>query len=253
MALTVGETAKLARVSVRTLHHYDALGLLAPSSRSDAGYRLYDASDLERLQQVLFFRELGFALPDIQRIMTDPGFDRAAALIAQRTLLAEKARRTKAMLTAIDAALAALEKGIEMDKEEMFEVFGDFDPAEYEEEVRERWGDTDAYAESKRRYATYSKDDLKAIKAEQDAVIVGLGERMAAGDDPDSPEVQELVERHRLVIDRNFYACPPAMHARLGDMYVADPRFTAVYDKVHPGLAIFLRDAMRIHADRAAG
>src|SRR3974390_712413 len=110
----IGEVAKLAKVSVRTLHHYDAVGLLSPSGRTEAGYRLYTAPALERLQQVLFFRELGFPLAEIRRIMLDPGFDRRRALAAQRSLLTDKARRTQAMLTAIDEALDALEKGTQM-------------------------------------------------------------------------------------------------------------------------------------------
>jgi DNA-binding transcriptional MerR regulator len=252
MALTVGETAKLARVSVRTLHHYDAVGLLTPSRRTDAGYRLYGDTDLERLQQIMLFRELGFALPDIRRIMTDPGFDRRTALVAQRKLLAEKATRTEAMLDAIDTAIGAMEEGTEMDKEQMFEVFGDFDPAGYEQEVRERWGETGAYRESARRTAGYTKADWLRVKAEQEAITAGMAERMDAGDAPDSPEVQALVERHRLSIDRSFYPCSLGMHAGLGEMYVADPRFAAVYERIRPGMAVFMRDAMRIHAEGAA-
>jgi DNA-binding transcriptional MerR regulator len=111
---TVGEVARLARVSVHTLHHYDAVGLLPPSGRSEAGYRLYTAPDLERLQQILLFRELGFALAEIRRIMLDPGFDRRRALSAQRALLADRARRLDAMRAAIDDALDALQKGIRL-------------------------------------------------------------------------------------------------------------------------------------------
>jgi len=135
MAWTVGEAAQLAKVSVRTLHHYDEVGLLSPSARSDAGYRLYDGDDLAQLHQVLLFRELGFSLPEIRQIILDPTFDRAEALRAQRTLLAEKARRTEAMLSAIDAALAATEKGAIMTDQERADMFGElfdgFNPDDY--------------------------------------------------------------------------------------------------------------------------
>jgi DNA-binding transcriptional MerR regulator len=250
MAWTIGDVARTARVSVRTLHHYDALGLLEPSDRSEAGYRLYTMPDLEKLQQILFFKELGFCLEDIGRIMRDPSFDRCAALLEQRRLLAEKARRTDTMLASIDGALDTMKKGTHMDKEEMFEVFGDFDPADYQQKAEEHWGDTEAYQESARRYAKMTKDDLKAMKAETDQLEAALATAMAEGRSLEDAAVQELVERHRLGIE-NWYPCSPEMHANLGEMYVADARFTKHYDDVRPGLAIFLRDAIRVAADGA--
>jgi MerR family transcriptional regulator, thiopeptide resistance regulator len=245
---TVGELAGLAHVSVRTLHHYDAIGLLQPSDRTASGYRLYRHDDLEQLQQILLYRELDFPLDAIGRLMLDPGFDRHAALVAQRERLAGRARRMEALVAAIDTALDALAKGTTMSDQDMFEVFGDFDPSAYEAEVKERWGDTDAYAESARRTAGYTKDDWKAIKAESEAIGSGLGAALAGGAQPGDAEVQALVERHRLQIDQRFYPCSKEMHATLGDMYVADPRFAATYEKIQPGLARFVRDAIRINA-----
>ncbi len=242
MAWTVGEVARLAKVSVRTLHHYDAVGLLGPSGRSDAGYRLYEMTDLERLQQVLFFRELGFSLDEIRAVMADSAFDRGDALRAQRALLAEKARRTGAMLTKIDEALAAMEGGTTMDENDMFEVFGDFDPKQYEDEVKQRWGDTEAYRESARRTKAFTKDDWKRVKAEQEAVMDAFAEAFRAGLAPDDPKVQEVVERHRLSIER-FYTCSKEMHANLGRMYVEDPRFAKNYEDRAEGLARFVCDA----------
>jgi DNA-binding transcriptional MerR regulator len=247
-AYTVGELADLARVSIRTLHHYDAIGLLAPSGRTGSGYRLYGHEELEQLQQILLYRELDFSLDAIARIMLDPTFDRRAALVAQREQLAARARRMQAILTAIDAALDALAKGEPMDETAMFEVFGDFDPRHYEAEVKERWGETDAYKESARRTARYTREDWKQIKAEGDAVTRELADRLGAGAPPNDADVQALVERHRLQIDRWFYPCSVEMQVTLGDMYVADPRFSATYDKYRPGLARFLRDAIRVRA-----
>ena len=251
-ALTVGEVARVARVSVRALHHYDELGLLNPSSRSEAGYRLYTTADLERLQQILFFRELGFALDDIGRIMSDADFDRRHALLAQRSLLAEKSRRVISMLSAVDAALAALEEGTHVDKEEMFEAFGDFDPSEYEDEVRERWGETDAYKESARRTSGYTKADWERFKAESEEISSSIAALMDEGVAPDDTRAMDAVDRARLQIDAWFYPCSHAMHVGLAEMYVADPRFTATYEKIRPGMAQYVHNAVLANAARAA-
>ncbi len=245
---TIGELADLARISVRTLHHYDAIGLLSPSERTASGYRLYRHDDLEQLQHILLYRELDFPLDAIGRLTLDPSFDRRAALVVQREQLAGRARRLEAILAAIDRALDALAEGTTMDDADMFEVFGDFDPMAYEIEVKERWGDTDGYAESARRTARYTKDDWKAIKVESEAIGNGLGAALASGAAPGDPEVLALVERHRLQIDQRFYPCSKEMHASLGDMYVADRRFEATYERIQPGLARFVRDAIRINA-----
>jgi MerR family transcriptional regulator, thiopeptide resistance regulator len=135
-----------------------------------------------------------------------------------------------------------------MDDAEMFEVFGDFDPKQYDAEVKERWGDTDAYKKSYKRTARYTKDDWRQIKAEGDEVTRGLADRLVAGASPSDPEVQALVDRHREQIDRWFYPCSIEMQVNLGDMYAADPRFSATYERYAPGLATFLRDAIRIRA-----
>ena len=191
MAWTIGETARLAKVSVRTLHHYDQLGILTPSARSDAGYRLYGPEDLERLHRVMVFRELGFSLPEIGHIVTDPDFDHTEALRAQRALLAEKARRTSEQLAAIDAALAATEGGTQMSDEERKEMFGElfdgFDPAEYEDEVQERWGESDAYKQSAARAKRYTKADWAQMKAEGDANTEEFIRLMDASIAADSP------------------------------------------------------------------
>jgi DNA-binding transcriptional MerR regulator len=252
MGHTVGELAKIAHVSVRTLHHYDEIGLLTPSGRSDAGYRLYTDSDLERLQEVLFFRELGFALDAIGRILRDPEHDRRKALVAQRALLVETGRRLEAMVALVDRTLDAIAKGTTMTNEEMFEVFGDFNPKDYEEEARQRWGNTDAYAESARRTKGYTKDDWKRMRAEADAIGASLAEALRSGAAPGDPHVLDLVEQARLHIDRWFYPCSRAMHVSLGEMYVSDTRFAANYEKLAPGLAQFVCDAIRANAARDA-
>lgn len=250
MGLTVSQVSKLSGVSVRTLHHYDEIGLLRPSGRTGAGYRLYGDRELQRLQQVLFFRELGFPLDEIARIMRDPDFDLQSALLMQRQLLEEKATRTKALIAAVDAALQSIERGTTMTREEMFEVFGDFDPSKYEEEAKQRWGESNAYKESARRTARYGKKEWQQIKAEGEALNQDLARAMAAGIKPADRQAMDLAERHRQYISRWFYDCGYQIHRGLGDMYVADERFTQTYDRVSPGLAAYLRQAIHANADR---
>jgi DNA-binding transcriptional MerR regulator len=247
---TVGEVAKIAHVSVRTLHHYDEIGLLEPSGRSDAGYRLYADEDLERLQQVLFYRELGFGLGDVRDIMRDPSVDRRGTLLAQRERIAARAARLKAMLDLIDKTLTSLEGGIPMNGEEMFGVFGDFDPGEHEEEVRERWGDTDAYAESARRTSGYTRQDWERVKRESEEANLAIARLMDEGVPPDDARAMDAVESARLLIDTWFYPCSREMHAELGRMYVADPRFTATYEKIRPGMARYVCGAAAANLER---
>jgi DNA-binding transcriptional MerR regulator len=245
-----GEVAGLAGVSIRTLHHYDEIGLLVPQGRSEAGYRLYSASDLERLQHILLYRVLGFRLDDIRALMDDPSFDRQAALRSQRELVKGRLARLGAVLNLIDKTLASMEGGIPMAKEEMFEVFGDFDPGKYEEESRERWGDTEAYMEASGRTARYSKEDWRRFKEENEKVTSDVAALIDQGIPATDRAALEAVERHRLLIDRWFYPCPREMHAELGRMYVADPRFTATYESVRPGMAEYLCEAMAANAAR---
>jgi DNA-binding transcriptional MerR regulator len=240
--LKVGQLAALTGVSVRTLHHYDEIDLVKPSARSDAGYRLYTDRDLERLQQVLFYRALGFALEHVARIVSDPKFDRTKALHEHRARLVEDAKKTKAMLDLVDKTLASIEKGQTMEPKDMFTGF--------EEEAKARWGKTDAYAESARRTKTYGKDDWARISKDAEEISRALAEVMRAGIAPSDARAMDLAERHREHIDRWFYACTSEIHVGLGEMYVADERFAANYEKIEKGLAAFFRDAIAANASR---
>ena len=251
MTYTVSDVAGATGITVRTLHHYDEIGVLRPSERSPSGYRIYDEADLERLQEVLFFRELGFGLGEIRTSLADPGLDRRQVLLRQRSLMADQVKRFRQMVKAIDRALDAIDEGVVMDKEEMFEIFGDFDPTEYEDEARERWGDTDMYEESQRRTGSYSKDEWMKLGAEGRAIGEGLAVLMAAGVEATSESAMDFAEQHRQHVSRWFYQCSYEIHMGLGEMYVADPRFTKYWDAFHPGLAPYTRDAFVANASRA--
>jgi len=244
--------ARLAGVSVRTLHHYDEIGLLTPSDRSDAGYRRYAEEDLERLQRILFYRELGFGLDDIRMVMTDGRADASVHLRRQHALLLERIERLKRMATAVEKAMEARTMGIPLTPEERFEVFGDFDPDEHGAEVEERWGDTDAYRESQRRVARYTKADWERIKADGQAAVDAMFAAMRAGLPADGQEAMGGAEAHRRQIDEWFYPCSHEMHVGLAEMYLADPRFTATYEKIAPGLARYVHDAIVANARRHA-
>ena len=246
MAFTVGELSRLTGVTVRTLHHYDEIGLVRPSRRTAAGYRLYDADDALRLQQVLVLRELGVPLGEITAALAATS-DRAQLLREHRGQLAQKRARIDAMLAAVDAALEVLEKGKDemMRPEDVKAMFDGFDPSAYDEEVRARWGATDAYKESARRTRQYGKPEWEAIRSESEAIYARLAQLRLQGAAVADPAVQAAVEDHRLHIERWFYPCSREMHRGLGEMYVADPRFTASLDKTGgAGFAQFFRDAI---------
>ncbi len=249
MAYTVGEVARLAGITKRTLHHYDGIGLLRPSGRSAAGYRLYDHRDLERLQEVLFFRELGFSLDEIEEALTDPGDDRGEALRRQRGLLMRRIEHLQLMIAAIDKALKADKEGTTMADNDMFEVFGDFDPKRYESEVEARWSGP-ALDESKRRTSRYKKDEWRRAIAEMDDLSKAFAQLKLRGVPADSDEAMEAAERHRLHIDTWFYPCSREMHAGLGEMYVQDERFTAYWNGFAEDLAPYVRDAIVANAQR---
>src|SRR5262245_26710606 len=243
MAFTVGELARLTGITVRALHHYDEIGLVVPSQRTPAGYRLYDDADVIRLQQVLLFRELGLPLDEIAFAIEQAG-TREQLLRQHREVLVTKRARIDAMLSALDSALGTLEKGQAMQPDDVKELFGGFDPSQYEEEVKERWGDTDAYKESMRRTKRYGKAEWAQIQADWGKIYGDMAALMKAGTPVSDAAVQTLVEAHRAHIDRWFYPCSKEMHKGLGAMYVADARFAANLDKVAPGFAQYLSDAI---------
>ncbi|GAB2890644.1 MerR family transcriptional regulator [Streptomyces deserti] len=250
MSYSVGQVADFAGVTVRTLHHYDAIGLLVPSERSHAGHRRYSDADLDRLQQILFYRELGFPLDEVAALLDDPDADPRAHLRRQHELLTARIEKLQKMAEAVEHAMEARKMGINLTPEEKFEVFGDFDPDQYEDEVRERWGDTDAYRQSRQRATSYTKEDWLRIQREADEITRRFVALMEAGEPADSEAAMKAAEEHRQWISRSHYDCGYDMHTGLGEMYVADERFTRTIDKAKPGLAAYQREAILANAAR---
>ncbi len=238
--LQVQEVAALTGVTVRALHHYDRLGLLHPQAQSAAGYRLYSEAELEKLQQILFYRELEMPLSQIGQLLRDPAFDRRRALAQHRELLQLKKKRLAGLIALADRML----KG---EKEMSFKEFdmGEIEAAKekYAAEAKQRWGDTDAYQESKRRTDRYTKEDWAAIEAEQTDIwgaLWALRER-----DPADPEVTAAVDRWQRFISEHFYPCSDEMLAGLGQMYLADSRFAENMDrKTGAGFTAFFAKAI---------
>ncbi|NEB78809.1 MerR family transcriptional regulator [Streptomyces sp. SID14478] len=252
MSYSVGQVAGFAGVTVRTLHHYDEIGLLVPSGRNHAGHRRYGEADLDRLQQILFYRELGFPLDEVQTLLDEPTTDPRTHLRRQHEVLTARIEKLQKMADAVEHAMEAQKMGIQLTPEERFEVFGDKDPEQYREEAEERWGGTEAYAESQRRAASYTKEDWKRLQAEVDDWSARYAALVAAGEPADGEQATDLAEEHRAHTSRWFFDVSYEMHVCFGDMYVADERFKAFYDSMGEGVAEHLRDAIHANAARRA-
>lgn len=252
MAYTVKTVADMAGVSIRTLHHYDEIGLLKPASCTPAGYRLYSDADLEKLQQILFFKELEFSLTEIKEILDRPDFDRRKALVAHRELLVEKKRRLEGLIGLVDTTMEKLERGENVVRKEFFAPF-DMKKIEeakekYRDEVRQKY-DPKLVAESEEKTSRYTEADWRAINDQEMSIYRRLAAAMDAGKSPADPEVQEVIgERYREINER-YYTCTPQIFRGLGEMYVADSRFTEFYERIRPGMAEFMRQAMAIYSD----
>ena len=252
MAYKIRQMAGLAGVSVRTLHHYDRIGLLKPESVNPAGYRLYAEHDLEKLQQILFFKELGFSLKQAGEIINNPAFDRQAALQNQRELLLKQRRRLDRIIESVEQTLVSIQGGKKMSTQEMF---GPFDMSEieahqrkYAAETKEKYGDTAAYKESQRRASQYNAEDWARITARGNEIFTKLAALMERP--VSDPGVQEWVAAWRRHISDNFYDCTPEMFKGLGEMYTADERFTKNIDKIRPGLAEYLKEGILFYCAR---
>lgn len=249
---TVAEVARLSGVSVRTLHHYDAIGLLKPAQVGSNGYRLYGREELLRLQQILFHRELKFPLEAIKAVLEAPGFDRLAALKKQRAALADEAARYRKLLKTLDATLADLEGETSMSERELFGGFSPEKQAEHEAWLVERYGD-DAKAKiagSKAKMKGWSKGDFAGLKAEGEAIEQAMGRALTDGLPVDSAAVRALMGRQHAWVSASWPQPPTAQaFAGLGAMYLEHPEFTARYEAIAPGLAEYMAEAMRSYAE----
>lgn len=240
---TVHEVSKFTGVSVRTLHHYDAIGLLKPTEVTEAGYRLYDDAALGRLQIILMFRELRFPLKEIKKIMDSPGFDREEAL-AQQIRLLEMQREHIGGLIAF--AREIQEKGVDRMS---FDAFRNEEMEQYAEEVRERWGDTDAYKEFEERRKGRDDEEYEIAGKKMLALFAEIG--ALRGRQPSEEEVQEKIRALQDFITENFYHCTDEILGGLGEMYVSDERMKGNIDRAGgDGTAEFAREAIRVYCRR---
>ena len=238
MKMQIKEFAEQIGVSVRTLHYYDEIGLLKPSEvDAQNGYRFYDEKSLERMQEILYYRELDFSLKTIAQLLSLPDYDKQQALSRQRKLLLAKKERLEQLIMAIDS----VEKG-----EGFMKPNNEYEDLknEYAEEVRQRWGSTDAYKESQQRNIDFGK-----AAALLDAVFEEFAELDRSGVSPDNEAAKIQVEKLQQCISNNFYTCTNEILAGLGQMYVADVRFKTNIDKHGEGTAEFVSQCIKSYCE----
>lgn len=243
MRMLIREFAALTGVSVRTLHYYDEIGLLHPAETDGGtGYRYYDERSLQRMQEILFYRELDFPLRRIQQILESPGYDRDGAVREQRRLLLLKKERLERIIAALD------------EHERGANVMKAFDNsqyekrrAQYEREAREKWGGTDAYAEYERRQKARGGAGYGDMLAGMESIFEKFSLCMQRGEQPGADAAQALVRELQDYITMNFYTCTDEVLAGLGSMYTADERFTANIDRHGAGTAEYAGEAIAIY------
>jgi len=244
MKLQIKEFATLTGVSVRTLHYYDEIGLLKPSLvDKQSSYRYYDEAALRRMQEILFYRELDFSLKSIQEILSSPNYDKRQALAQQKQLLLLKRDRLDRLIHMLEET----EKGNEnMDMKAFDNSAYTAARSEYEAEAKKKWGNTEAYRESQKKTKEYTNATWSRLDGEMNDLLAEFGNSKKSGLTPSDAAVQALVARWQTFITENYYTCTNEILAGLGEMYVADERFTANIDRHGEGTAQFLRNAIRI-------
>ena len=246
MKLQIKEFAELTGVSVRTLHYYDEIGLLKPSYVDEQnGYRFYDENSLERMQEILFYRELDFSLKSIAESLASPNYDKQKALVEQKRLLTLKKDRLERLIAALEQA----EKG-----EITMSAFdnSEYETArqQYEDEAKQRWGGTDAYKESQAKTAGYSKDKWNDVLTRLNGVFAEFAECKKCGESAATDTAQRLVKKLQDYITTNFYHCTDDILAGLGQMYVCDERFKNNIDKNGKGTAEFVSETIKIYCGK---
>jgi len=247
MTYTIQKLARLAGVSTRTLRHYDAIGLLCPARDHSSGYRLYSPEDVDRLQQILFYRVLDLPLEAIKTVLDAPDFAAADALRAHRAALQAKKHQLEQLLTTVDKTIAMKEGLQKMTDEEKFAGFKqkliDDNETRFGREVRDRYGD-DAMDASNARLKGMTQAQYQASQQASEELNDVL-KRACLACDPDSALAREACAKHKTWLGYFWKTVTPQAHLNLVEMYVADERFSAYYENIAPGCAVFLRDAMQ--------
>ncbi|WP_167261268.1 MerR family transcriptional regulator [Alkalibacillus almallahensis] len=240
--LKVQDVAELVGISVRTLHHYDEIGLLTPEKDPDTGYRDYHDEDLTVLQHILFFKTLGFSLQDIKEIIHNPDYDQLEALKLHRKMLIDKRDQLDQMLQTVDETIRAQEGGVPMANDDKFKGF-DFSHNPYEAEARERWGDAkvDEAQANAMQMGEDQQEQMNEIYRELAAI---------RHEDPASKLAQDGIKEWYDFLNHHFATYTPDMFKGLGMMYVQDERFQKNIDQFGDGLAQFMSEAMAVFADR---
>lgn len=244
-ALTVGSAAVRLGVSVRTLHHWDDVGVVRPTGRNDAGYRAYSSDDLARAAQVLLYQGLGFGLSDITALLDDPRADELESLRRHRERLSERIDKLVSMRDAVDEAIDA--RRARRSRPGHDEVFGASWRWDWGHEAESRWGGTDQWAEFLAAMKALSPEDREALRLHGEAVYRELATAKRLGTRPGTDEANALAERHRAMVGALF-SCSHSIHAAMGSMFVSDQRFRTGLDAIEPGLGQWLRDVIRANA-----
>jgi DNA-binding transcriptional MerR regulator len=245
--LAVGGAASVVGVTVRTLHHWDEVGLAGPSQRTSGGHRLYDAADVARLHRVRLYRELDVPLADIAALLDAPTDDAEESLRRQRDQVREHIRRLERSADALDRLIEARRSGVLLSPEEQVAIFGEHWQPSQQLEARERWGDSAQWAQYAERAADRSPEDWRRIMANVDALHADLAAALRAGVRPGSDRANVLAERHRASVG-TYFDCTHSMHVCLARSYVDDPGFRSFYDDIEQGLADWLRDIVDANA-----
>ncbi|MBO1256076.1 MerR family transcriptional regulator [Alteromonas sp. 5E99-2] len=239
--MTVKDMALLSGVTIRTLHHYDDIGLLK-ANRTESGYRIYTEKHALRLQQILIQKSFGLPLEDIARNLDDANFDTLLSLQQQRNAVVKQAENINAMVEAIDMAIKQLTDEANID---LRDIFKGFDPSLYEEEVEQKWGGTEFYKESQNKTKDYTPQDWERIKREENAIWQDAAHALRSGVAPTNQVALELAQRYRKHIDNWFYTTSVSGFAALAELWESDARFIANIDKFETGLAKWIATAVR--------
>ncbi|GED54007.1 MerR family transcriptional regulator [Brevibacillus borstelensis] len=249
MEYTVQKLGQLAGVSTRTLRYYDEIGILKPARINSSGYRIYGQAEVDRLQQILFYRELGITLDVIKEIVTSPSFSRAQALKEHREQLLDRRKQLDLLIKNVEKTIASMEGRMTMTDQEKFEGLKqkliDDNEKTYGEEIRKKYGD-DVVDKSNQKLKNMTQEQLAEVKRLESEVATTLAEAFKTGD-PGSALAQKAADLHKQWLMHSWSEYSKEAHAGLAQMYVDDERFKAYYDQNQPGMAEFLRDAIHIY------